>query len=87
MTYVTDNLAPHPRSKVVRIPGNSQLPLPLGTATLSTLFFSHVAVSTGVAGPALKQAVTPQYQLGHTQQHRHRDDPGVCPRAGQGDRA
>ena len=87
MTYVTDNLAPHPHSKVVRIPGNSRLPLPWGMATLSTLFFSHVSMSTGVVGPALKQAVTPQYQLGHTQQRRYRDDPGVCPRAGQGDRA
>ena len=39
-------------------------------------------------GPCSKAgSLSPQHQPGHTQQHRHRDDPGVCPGAGQGERA
>lgn len=58
MTYVTNSLSPLPHSKVVGIPGESWLPLPLGTATLPTLLLSQVPVSAGVADPVLKLGVS-----------------------------
>ena len=86
MTYVTESLGTLPHSKVAGVPGESWLPLPLGMATfIHPLSTPHPRECWG-GGPCFKAgSQTPQYQLGHTQQHRHRGDPGVSPRAGQGE--